>query len=262
LARESLESKNFAINDESQDRYVVSDDDIKKAFRNNLCESFKFMMKSKNWPDGLWRYALESENEQSKEKMKFLLECVKDFPKKTHLNNLLKTNNDGKTALFDKLMHHAGHESTSGHLHDSLMIFNTKHVLSQLYQRLLFFGVVKRDENCVKFAVKNGASLEEETSLTAAIAIANKYCWCSKERSQEEMENNTNDRLCLHLKLVKKTALEIATTLEKDGLEKGSDKKSFRPIKSYLEDEMKKLTGTSNTKNLPVSLDTESEDEF
>jgi hypothetical protein len=132
-----------------------------------------------------------------------------------------------------------------------------------LYQRLLFFGVVKRDEKCIKFAVTNGACLQEKTTLRTAIAIANKYCWCrKKERSQEEIENNINDRHCLHLKLNGKTALEIATTLERDGLEEGSNKNSFNPIKSYLEHEENKVTGKIKMVNLAISLDTESEDEF
>merc|ERR1712098_274079 len=258
LPKESLKSKNFVPNEKSDEkepdnRYVVSEDDFKKTFRNNLCESFSFMMKSKNWPARWWEYALESEHKPSKNMLKMLLERIKSFPKAKHLEILLKTNEYGKTAFFNKLLLLAQDESTSRHL-DFLKIlkFERKQVRAHVYQRLLFSGAVKPDLNVVKFALKNGASLQEKTSIEAAIQIANNFCWCKKERSQEAMENNPNDSICLHLKLKEKTALEIATILETHGLERGSNKKSFKSIKHHLEEE-------KNKEKIQICLEIESE---
>jgi hypothetical protein len=243
LAKDNLKSKNFVPTeefDEEEDRYVISEDDIKKAFRNDLCESFTFMMKSKNWPERLWEYALDYQHEPSKNMLTLLLERIKTFPKAKHLEILLKKNANGKTPFFDKLLRLAQNESTFGYLADSLKNNFMRKDRARVYQCLLFSGAVKPDLNVVKFALKNDASLQEKASREDAFQIANNFCWCKEERPQEDTRNNANDRNCLHLKLNGKTALEIAKTLERQGLKGGSNKKSFKPIKNLLEEEQNK----------------------
>jgi len=187
----------------------------------------------------LWEYALDYQHEPSKNMLTLLLERIKTFPKAKHLGILLKKNANGKTPFFNKLLHLAQTESTFRYLADSLKYNFARKDRARVYQRLLFSGAVKPDLNVVKFALKNDASLQEQASREDAFQIANNFCWC-KERPQEDMRNNANDRNCFHSKLNGKTALEIARNLERQGLEGGKNKKSFKPIKTLLEEEQNK----------------------
>lgn len=263
---------------------VVNDEDVIKAFHSNLCESFKFLMESRSWPEELWRRVLDSERQQSNEMITLLLERIKKFPKEEHLDILLKTNDNGKMAFFDKAMHLTDNELSSRHLKNSLMILSNK-VRAQLYQYLLFFGVVKGDSSLVRFAVNGSTcvSLQEKVNIEVANALASKFCWCEKAEKVNKvklecMEDKTNDsnkkekisgehqeyskdtngmndrnkkendRDCLHLALRGKTALEIATNLAKDGVEGARNKNNFKSIKTYLECEARKGTKKDKTK--------------
>jgi len=234
---------------------VFSDEDVITAYRSNLCKSFTNMMESKKWPEKLWFYALQSENECSHEMMKLLFERMKKLPAHEQLNILFKANDEGNMVLFDKTMSLAGNESTEKGEKDqkwtkyikscdSLINVFHKDVQTKVYTGLLLFGVVKNDLDQCKFAVRNRASLQEKTSTQLANAVAYKHCkHCERKRSRvnvEVLEENANDMSdCLRFKLKDKTSLEVARVLPKN-----------KSIKTFLE----RVKNPASTKETAVSI--------
>jgi hypothetical protein len=229
---------------------------IKKAFDKGLSKPFALMMKHRNWPETLWKHALESETPQTKEMVQLICDRISKSEQTDHLSILLKANDNGNMPFFEKIFNLADLKDTktTEHLKYSLSQNFSDKVLHQLYQYLLFFGVAKADKKLVEFAlrgprIKYRASLQEKTDFQIASAMENKCSWRKKEKNNyseqggyQKKENPIEPTEQEYMEDIKKFN-QINATKQEDKFATSKTGNTILPVKKELTEDNYTLEG-------------------